>query len=93
MEEYNLQDYVPKIYEDILEMDELIDAEQELFDEVIENGNQVADNAFIISSDVERIRQYEKLLKIKANPSTEDLDFRRERVLNRMSTRAPFTIK
>lgn len=93
MEEYKLQDYVPKIYEDILEMDKLIDAEQIVFDEAIDDLANVKDNAFITSSDVERIRQYEKLLKIKASPSTEDLAFRQERVLNRMSTRPPFTIK
>ncbi len=93
MEEYKLRDYVPKIYEDVLEMDELIEVEQNLFDEAIDNANQVIDNAFIITSDTTRIRDYEKLLNIKANPATEDLQFRRERVLNRMSTKPPFTMK
>lgn len=92
MEEYKLKRYVPNIYEDVLEMDELINAEQGLFDDAIDSCNQVLDNAFISTSDVSRIRQYEKLLKIKANPSVEDLDFRRERVLNRISSKPPFTM-
>lgn len=93
MEAYKLNKYVPKIYDGILEMDELISSEQEIFDEAIDQANEVQDNAFIVTSNLDRIKQYEKLLKIKANPVTETTQFRRERILNRMSTKAPFTIK
>lgn len=92
MDDYKLKNYVPNIYQDILEMNEIINTEQSLFDAAIENRNNLLDNAFIISSDTSRIRDYEKLLMIKASPATEDLEFRRERVLNRMSTKPPFTI-
>lgn len=92
MEKYELKELVPSVYDEVLEMDELINTEQKIFDELYEESEQVQNNAFLISADSSRIRDYEKLLKIKANTNIEDLQFRRGRVINRLSTRPPFTI-
>lgn len=92
MENYQLKELVPDIYNEVLEMDTLINTEQGLFNDIHNNTSQVKDNAFISSSDSSRVRQYEKLLKIKANVNTENLEFRRERIINRLSTKPPFTI-
>jgi hypothetical protein len=39
-------------------------------------------NNFIITADLETIIKWEKVLKITADPLTEDLEFRRERIIN-----------
>ena len=50
-------------------------------------------NQFILTADEETISVYEKMFSILANPTTETLQFRRERILNRMSLQPPFTMR
>jgi hypothetical protein len=46
-----------------------------------------------MTSSVRGIERREKALGITANPSTESLEFRRKRILNRYQTKPPFTIR
>lgn len=50
-------------------------------------------NQFIETSDKSFIKRREKMLNIQADTSTETLDFRKKRILNRYRTKPPFTIR
>lgn len=54
--------------------------------------NAVADNFFFQTMDEGAVSTWEKIFGIVPNPQTETLDFRRERVLNRVSMQPPFTL-
>lgn len=59
------------------------------FREAIEN--LVKDN-FVITATERGISYYENILQIKANKSIESLEFRRNRILNRLNIFPPFTL-
>jgi len=48
-------------------------------------------NRFIATANLETILSWERILNILADPETEDLEVRRARVLNYISTNSPFT--
>lgn len=87
----NLKNYLPNIYKDVLEMDELTETEDLLFQELRTETDKVKNNQFVLTSDVDGIEQYEKMLNIIPNPSTESIEFRVDRIINRLSMTPPFT--
>lgn len=87
----NLKNYLPNIYKDVLEMDELTETEDLLFQELHTETDKVKNNQFVLTSDVDGIEQYEKMLNIIPNPSTESIEFRVDRIINRLSMTPPFT--
>ena len=89
----NLKIYVPKVYEDVEEIDTLIEVEQELFSSAEDQVNLVKSNQYILTNTEEGIAQHEKQLGIIPNVMTEDLNLRRQRIINRISTRPPFTLE
>ena len=88
-----VKSFVPSIYEGIVEMHELIKSEEKLMDIARSELMTAFANTFVLTSDESGVIIFEKMLKIAANSNTEDLEFRRRRVLNRLSTRIPFTFK
>ena len=48
---------------------------------------------FVLTSSLEAVKRREKMLGIQADPTTETLDFRKKRIINRYSTNPPFTIR
>lgn len=88
----DLKQYVPHIYDGFLETDALIGAENELFDELAEKTAETINNQFIMTAEHSGLVRFENLFGIKANTATESIDFRRQRLINRFSTRGPFTI-
>ena len=88
-----VKSFVPSIYEGIVDMDELIKSEEKLMDIARSELMTAFANTFVLTSDESGVIMFEKMLKIAANSNTEDLEFRRRRVLNRLSTRIPFTFK
>lgn len=84
---------LPNIYRDIKETDALMQAENFLFDILGYQFNKTLNNQFVITADLDGILEYEKIFGISANPATEDLEFRRQRILNRMSIKPPFTLR
>lgn len=88
----SLKDLVPSWYENIKEFDVLFDVEDELIQEVNENINKVKNNQWIQTADEQMIYFHELLLGILVNPETEDLEFRKQRILNRLQSTPPFTI-
>ena len=87
----NLKTYLPRIYKNILEFDNLMEVENELFNKLNLETNKVKNNQYILTADLDGIIMYEKMLGIIANPAIEDIEFRRNRIINRISMTFPFT--
>lgn len=89
-----VSDYVPRLYENNIEMTNIISTEEVEFEN---NLKPFVDNCFNdtipIKATEKGISQYEKILNIIANPTDESLEFRRERIINRLISRIPFTEK
>jgi hypothetical protein len=89
----NLKTYLPRIYKNILEFDNLMEVENELFNKLNLETNKVKNNQYILTADLDGIIMYEKMLGIIANPAIEDIEFRRNRIINRISMTLPFTFR
>lgn len=88
----DLKTYLPSIYTDVEEMDVITDVENELFENLSATFLSAKNNQFINTADAPGISRYEDLLGIHSD-NNEDLEFRRQRVLNRFSTTQIFTKK
>lgn len=82
--------YYPKIYESVLEIDVLKNVENELLQIVEDEIKRIDDNQFIIRADEKTISAWEGILNIVNNSS--DLEFRRQRVISRLSDSVPYTL-
>lgn len=83
--------YIPAYYGEIREIEVIAGAQGANID-VLNNELQLAvDNQFVLTANSKVISIYEELFQIKSDPTAEDLSFRRQRVLNRLKTRPPFT--
>ena len=87
------RDLFPSVYDGVLEISVLSETDDVLLDQALAKLERAQLNQFILTADEETISVYEKMFSILANPTTETLQFRRERVLNRMSLQPPFTMR
>lgn len=87
-----ISDYMPNLYKNNIDMTNIIYSEQEELENHlkadIENSFH---NTFIKLANEKGIKQYEDIFGIKADPLTESLEFRRQRVLTRLISNIPFT--
>lgn len=83
----------PSVYDGVLEISALSETDDVLLDQALAKLERAQLNQFILTADEETISVYEKMFSILANPTTETLQFRRERILNRMSLQPPFTMR
>lgn len=88
----NLQKYLPHYYKDVPEFNAFLDVENETMGEAKEALQIWLEDQFISTAHLEAIKEWEIILDIRANPSTETLEFRRERIINRLSTIPPFSM-
>lgn len=88
----NLLELLPPWYRNILDYQEICQTEQEQFEALAEAIVSVADNFFFQTMDEGAVSQWEQIFRISADPAVETLDFRRARLLNRISTQPPFTL-
>lgn len=88
-----IADYQPSYYENVKEFKLLANIEDELFEILEKELTQTHANNFVMTANEKAIRIYEDALKIKADPSTETLEFRRWRILNRFQMRSPYTLR
>lgn len=93
MYDRTLDSFVPHIYKDVVEMDAIIDTEQEQLSYAQYEASQAFANTFVRTANYEGIEMFELMLDIVANPQTETLDFRRQRILNRLTMSPPFTFR
>lgn len=74
-------------------MESLIVAEDSILDTAEAEKKNVENNQFVITANEYGIEQYENMLGIIPNPATEPLQFRRDRIINRLSMTPPFTFR
>lgn len=77
--------YFPRFYDGYVEIDAIIDTEDKAFEEIGVNFRRAINNQFIKLADETGISAYEVLFDVIADPSTETLEGRRDRLLNRVS--------
>lgn len=81
----------PTFYKDILEIEELAATQNAMFNNLEIEFQKALNNQFINTCDVNYLKKYESLFNI-INTS-DDIEFRRERLLNRMAMNIPFTLR
>lgn len=92
-ERTSTRELFPSVYNGVLEISVLSETDDVLLDQALAKLERTQLNQFILTADEETISVYEKMFSILANPTTETLQFRRERILNRMSLQPPFTMR
>ena len=88
----SIKEYAPDIYSGFEEYENILSAEDALITDVENAAAALRDDQFVLSATLDGIQHYESMLKIIPNPATETLEFRRERILNRMSFASSFTV-
>jgi len=89
----DIKQYLPNIYDTILEFEELIASENTLFDNLNTETKKIRDNQYTLTADIDGIIAHEKMLNIVPNLDTETIEFRRQRIVNRLSMVPPFTFR
>lgn len=89
----DLKQLLPWVYKDVVEMDALMEVEDSLFSKLIDEYIRGRDNQYILTADEYGIKIFEDIINIVADPATETLDFRRERLISRFRTQPPFTFR
>ena len=88
----DLLGYLPEWFRKILDFQEICKTEQEQMEALALAIHAVAGNFFFQEMDASAVAQWENIFGIVPNPAGESLEFRRARLLNRVSTRPPFTL-
>lgn len=88
----NIKPYFPSLYNNILEIDNLVKVENDLFENLNSEFDKAIRNEYVVTADKETIKRYETLLRI-TDGDDKELSFRRQRILNRLAMNMPFTIK
>ncbi|MFD0712855.1 putative phage tail protein [Paenibacillus sp. GCM10027626] len=89
----DLMVFLPELYRDIKEFVELTQTEDAELASLSLAIQRVLDDQFITTSTERAVKRREKPLGIQADPTLETLEFRRKRLINRYSTRPPFTVR
>lgn len=84
--------YLPTWYKPVEEYQQICQAETAQLETLAAAIHAVKENFYFQTMNLEGVEMWEDVLRIIPNPSTEDLDFRRARVLNRITTKPPFTL-
>lgn len=87
----NLINYLPYYYQDIKEFQLIMSVETDEFEQLKAEMENLLNDQFIMTAREPAIARREKIFKIQADPTTETLEFRRKRLINRQSIKLPFT--
>ncbi len=90
--DYEMLELLPPWYREVLDYQQICQTEQQFFEALAQEINAVADNFFFQTMDAEAVSQWEQILGITPNLTTESLQFRQARLVNRISTRPPYTM-
>ena len=88
----DLQSLLPPWYREVFDYQAINGALEPLLEEAQGFLEQVLLNFFPQTMDVGTVEMWEDTLHIVPDPSYEDLDFRRARIINRISTKPPYTL-
>ncbi|MEI7027911.1 putative phage tail protein [Paenibacillus sp. y28] len=86
-----LQRYLPDFYNGIAEFELLTGTEDMELDLLKQAIGQWLDDQFVMTAGEQALKRREQQLQIRADVSTETLEFRRKRLINRYSAKPPFT--
>lgn len=86
-----IMQYLPDYYLEIKDVTELAATESIELDGMESAVDRLLDDQFVLTASVDAIKRREQMLGIQADPTTESLSFRRRRLINRYSTKPPFT--
>lgn len=89
----DLLSLLPPWYAEVLDYQVICQTEEAQLEALANEITAVADNFFFQTMDEGAISQWEQILGITANPAIETLSFRQARLINRLSTRPPFTLQ
>jgi len=85
--------YLPDFYREIKDFVELDKTESAELDAMESAVQQMLNDQFVTTSGAAAIKRREKMLGIQADPANESIAFRRSRIINRYSTKPPFTAR
>lgn len=85
--------YWPEYYHDVIDFIQIAQTEDIELDDMTSAIQQLFDDQFVLTSSVQAIKRRELMLGIQADPTTESLEFRKQRILNRYQTTPPFTVR
>lgn len=88
---HDLKRYVPTVYNNIQEMDNIISTEQEEIDTLYSEMKLAYNRQSVINADEKGIALYEAILNINSDSSTESLEFRKQKVILQLTTAPPFS--
>lgn len=88
----DLRSLFPSVYDGYDEIDMLSVVESGQIDQLNQSTERLRDNQFIILCDEAGVMVYENRFGIKADKS-EDIEFRKQRIINRICTKPPFTLR
>ena len=83
---------LPPWYREVLDYQQICQTETAQFEAMAQEITGVADNFFFQTMGLSGVEMWEQIFHIVPNPQTEDIDFRRYRVLNRITTKPPYTL-
>lgn len=83
---------LPPWYREVLDYQQMCQTETAQFEALAQEITGIAENFFFQTMGLDGIEMWEQIFHIIPNPQTEDIDFRRYRVLNRITTKPPFTL-
>lgn len=83
---------LPTIYDGIKETDELTSAADHVIGIIADEAARLKANAYVQTADDEGLTVYEGRFGIISDPILETIEFRRARIINRLSVRPPFTL-
>ena len=83
---------LPPWYREVLDYQQMCQTETARFEALAQEITGIAENFFFQTMGLDGIEMWEQIFHIVPNPQTEDIDFRRYRVLNRITTKPPFTL-
>ncbi|MCY9540909.1 putative phage tail protein [Paenibacillus alvei] len=77
----------------IIDFVKLAEAQEPELGDAREKIDRLLDDQFVMTSSAEGIKRRESMLGIQADPATEPIEFRRQRILNRYQMKPPFSIR
>ena len=86
-----LRSFIPSVYKGVVEMEKLLDSEERVMQIARKEMSAAFANTFVLTSDESGVIMFEKLLNLVADAKNESLEFRRQRIINRLSMSPPFT--
>lgn len=86
-----LREYWPEFIKDILEFDQIAEAEQPEFDKAHKDVKEITDNFFLLTLNEYGCKRWEKILNIPAK--SKELKERREEIILKYLDQIPYTYK